>query len=50
MRWETHAAYMRGKRNTVYTRVGWGNMKKMYHLADLVLEGRVMGSYGSKYG
>jgi hypothetical protein len=50
MRWITHVAYMGGKRNIVYTRVGWGNMKKMYHFADLVVEGREMGSSSSKYG
>jgi putative heme iron utilization protein len=38
------------KRNIVYTMVGWGNMKTMYHFADLVVEGREMGSSGSEYG
>jgi len=38
------------KRNIVYKRVGWGNLKKIYHLADLVVEGREIGSSDSEYG
>jgi putative heme iron utilization protein len=49
MRWVTHVTYMGGKRNIVYTMVGWGNMKTMYHFADLVVEGREMGASGSEY-
>ena len=41
---------MGAKKNIFYTIVGWGNMKKMYHLADLVVEGREISSAGSKYG
>jgi hypothetical protein len=50
MRCVTHFAYMGGKRNIVCKRVGWINMKTMYHFADLVVEGREMGSSGSEYG
>jgi hypothetical protein len=45
-----HVAYMRGKRNMVYTRVGCENMKKIYNLADLVLERLGVGSSGSELG
>jgi len=41
---------MGGKRNTVYTWVGWGNVKTMYHFADLVVEEREMGSSGLECG
>jgi len=52
MKWVTHVAYIYvgRKGNIVYERVGWGNLKKIYHLADLVVEGREMGSSDSEYG